>query len=239
MSCITANIIEQIRGLPVVSPPALSNEVSIISRREIEPLLAKARQVLMSYEEAMGCSATVLDRTGHIIRTPEYKKLMRFCEFCRKYWHYSPDYWKEPVYPCEKMRAFAKPRHTGETCIFSCPVGFVYWISPLYRNRRYAGALLAGQVLSIDRKEAVEKFQSYSKDRLAAEKFLQMLEGVPEKTHEEIHAMARLLGVCAEEVSDRGDTFYSLAGIKAREEDEEDDEEGLIGIMKKDRVSQA
>ena len=246
MNYMTANVVEQVRGLPVDSPLALSNEVSIISRREIEPLLAKARQILMSYEEAMGCSATVLDRTGHIIKTPEYNKLMRFCEFCRKHWHYSPDYWKEPVYPCEKMRAFAIPRHTEETCIFSCPVGFVYWISPLYRNRRYAGALLAGQVLSIKRQEAVEKFRNFSKDSIAAEKFLAMLEEVPEKTHEEIQAMARLLGVCAEEISEKGEIFSKVmnpiieGGIEGNIEDDFEDDDPMeqpIHRMKKSQPS--
>jgi AraC-like DNA-binding protein len=82
-------------------------------------------------------------------------------------------------------------------------VGFAYWCSPIYHNGRYTGALNAGQVLTCSRGEAVEKFRSQCKDTLAAEKFRKMLEGVQEKSHEEIQAMARLLGVCAEEISEK------------------------------------
>jgi AraC-like DNA-binding protein len=82
-------------------------------------------------------------------------------------------------------------------------VGFAYWCSPIYHNGRYTGALNAGQVLTCSREEAVEKFRSHCKDKLAAEKFRKMLEGVQEKSHKEIQAMARLLGVCAEEISEK------------------------------------
>ena len=65
--------------------PILGNEISIISRREIVPLLAKARQALTFYNEAVGCSSAVLDRTDHNISAPGCKSHMRFCSFCTKH----------------------------------------------------------------------------------------------------------------------------------------------------------
>jgi ligand-binding sensor protein len=150
--------------------PVPENEVNIINSREIEPLLSKARQVLMYYEKATGCSAVVVDKSGQAIKTHDYKKQMRFCDFCRKNFHNPLQIWKGNEYPCEKVHlaALAESRRTGRVHIYSCAAGFVYWTKPLYRNRRYAGALIAGQVLAGGREETVEKFSAVCKDRAAA-----------------------------------------------------------------------
>ena len=187
----------------------LDKEVSIISRREIEPLLVKARKILKFYDEALDCSAAVLDNNGFCLRTPEYKNQARFCEFCKK--HVCKSYlvpggeinWDGYEFPCETIHfdAQAESQRIDETYVYTCPVGFVYWTSPLYRNGRYIGALTAGQVLSCDQEAAAERLHALSKDKIAAEKFCGMIEDVPVKNHEEIQAMAWLLGACAEEIS--------------------------------------
>ena len=214
-------------------PPVLGTEVSIISRRELEPLLAKARQVLGVYDESVNCFSVVLDRTGNFLNTPEYKGQRRFCSFCKKYWHcLSPDFgglrlWKENEYPCTKIHAepMEESRRAGKTHVYTCVVGFIYWTSPLYRNGRYAGALLAGRVLSCSRKEAVERFRAVCGDSIAAEKFARMVEDVPVKTHEEIRALARLLGICAEEISGKGKDTGNIICRKTWQDKDYDEEE--------------
>jgi len=192
---------------------APDTSASIIGRREIEPLVAKARKILKFYHEAMDCSAAVLDRNGVCIRTPEYKHQMRFCDFCKEQYrktHSGPESAKnheKSDHPCKEIHfeAQAESRRMDETYIYACPVGFVYWTAPLYRKGHYAGALTAGQVLSYRRSEAVENFRVICKDREILEKFSKIVEEIPEKNHEEIQAMARLLGVCAAEISEKGE----------------------------------
>ena len=228
-------------GLPAV----LGNEVSIISRREIEPLLAKARQTLAFYTEATNCPSVVLDRTGNFINIPEYKDQQRFCIFCRNHWHsLTPGFggiriWNQNECPCARMhdKAYDNSRRIGKTYIFSCVVGFIYWTSPLYRNGRYAGALLAGQVLSCKREEAAEKFRAVCRDRIAAEKFAAMLKDVPEKTHSEIRAMAKLLGICAEEISVKGENLGNVINRKTWQEQDYEDEPEPVETRQKNKAS--
>jgi len=214
--------------IPVHSDDLLTvqdDEISIINRREIIPLHAKARQVLRHYDKAMGCPAIVLDRSGKVIKTsesagiqqnnasevcgssPAGEKQMRICEFCRKHFDNPSQIWKGNEFPCEKTHqaALAESRRTGEVYIYVCEAGFVYWISPLYRNRRYAGALKAGQVLSNGHNTALEKFRALCRDNNAVQIFSEMIKEVPEKTHEEIKAMAQMLGLCAKEISERSE----------------------------------
>jgi len=171
----------------------------------IEPLLTKTRLLLTHYDKVTALNSAVLDRSGNLIKITDFEKQLRFCELCRKYFHNPSRIWRGDEYPCEKIHldALAESRQTGKTHIYACTVGFAYWCSPIYHKGRYTGALNAGQVLTCSRDEAVEKFSSQCADRLAAEKFRKMLEGIQEKSHEEIQAMARLLGVCAEEISEK------------------------------------
>jgi AraC-like DNA-binding protein/ligand-binding sensor protein len=202
---------------------APGNEVNIINRREIEPLLAKARQLLEFYSQAMACSVSIQDRTGSDINA---NKQLCFCELCEK--------------PCKKVHADARAesRRREGVYIYTCEVGFVYWTCPLYQNGRYAGALTAGQVLPFGRKAVTDKFRALCKNKTAANKFEKMLEKVPEKSHEEIQAMARLLGVCAGKIPEKGENSGEIIRrIALSEGKTKEPKEQVMPSMQKSRYS--
>ena len=153
-------------------PSVLKNEINIIQRREIEPVLARARQLLEFYEEATDCEAAVFDRNGLVLKPPRYRNLTGYCELCRKHF-VDPSPGPDESNPCVQIHAdaMAESRRSGGVYVYSCSKGFIYWTSPLYRNKHYSGALTAGQA-------ALHK-----------------------KTQEQIKAMALLLGICAGEIS--------------------------------------
>ena len=68
--------------------------------------------------------------------------------------------------------ALLKSQHPGEALIYNCPLGNTYWTSPLFRKGRYTGALVAGKIPPN-----------------------------AEKNPEKIRAMARLLELCAADIS--------------------------------------
>ena len=189
------------------------NEKSLGGRRETEPLFAKAQQVISHYDEAMGCSTALLDGSGKIIKTPKFKKQMHICELCRKYLQnpipglLTTGLWEGSKLPCEKTHSdsVSESRRTDEPQIYACEAGFAFWTAPLYLNGRYAGSMTAGHVLFCGREEAMKKIQNACKDKIAAEKFNRLLEDVEEKNHGEIQSMARLLGVCAKEISKKAE----------------------------------
>jgi len=187
--------------------------MGIGGKMSIEHLHTKARQMLAHYCRALDCSAVVLNTTGQVVKTNETKGRMRFCELCRKHCKknstvlFCDGVWKDS--PCEKLHinALAESRNIDSPYIYSCPLGFAYWTSPLYRNEHYAGAVTAGHVLLCNSSEAVKKFYTLSKDKNAAEKLSRMLEEIPEKNQSEIQAMALLLGICANEISEKGKDY--------------------------------
>ncbi|MCL2380060.1 MAG: PocR ligand-binding domain-containing protein [Treponema sp.] len=179
-------------------PPAAEGETSIIGRREIMPLLAKAGQALKHYDSAMGCLAAIIDSSGRAIH-----KQTPVCEFCVKNTHEPLRVCQESECPCHDVHqeALDESRRTGGVYVYSCAAGFVFWTSPLYRNGRYAGAMTAGQVILGGRGMALERFRGLCNNKDAVQMFSAMIKDMPEKSHEEVKAMAEMLGLCAGEIS--------------------------------------
>ncbi|GHV36739.1 hypothetical protein AGMMS49546_02660 [Spirochaetia bacterium] len=208
---------------------------SLIQRREIEPLLLKAGRILKSYAEAAGCAVSVLDQNGHSIRTeftaenksrgslPEDgTKTLFFSELCKK--HCAAIRAKDAggiacdEYPCTGMRidAAGESHRLGGAYIYRCPLGFVFWTSPIYSGGRSAGTLVAGGVIGTDRQEMGEKIYALYKEEITMDQINKHLAEIPERSYEDIKALAQMMLICAEQISlgnaDHSDTPADLNG---------------------------
>jgi AraC-like DNA-binding protein/ligand-binding sensor protein len=186
-------------------------QTNIINRREIEPLLLKARQIVKSYEQAAGCVVVVLDQTENSVEIPDYENTFFFCKFCKKHHQNKPPS-GEPFFPCGKMHleGIAEAQRIGGAYIYICDMGFTYWTSIVYSGGRCVGALIAGKFLAIEREQAVEKIQSFSGGSISAEEARGYLADIPEKSREEISALAKLLQICAERISDSTEDYREV-----------------------------
>jgi AraC-like DNA-binding protein/ligand-binding sensor protein len=171
----------------------------IIKRREIAPLQAKARNILQHYENATGCTTAVLDQSGHSVEALETQEF--FCRICKKY-ACSGKSWKSDEYPCTQMHidGINKARHTMGSYIYMCRLGFSYWISPFLANGCSAGSFIAGRVLGIERQKVIERIQSISGGEISEAQAREYLKDIPEKSPEDIKAMAQILLVCAVQI---------------------------------------
>jgi AraC-like DNA-binding protein/ligand-binding sensor protein len=193
------------------------NATTIILRREIEPLLLKAREVIRSYEKAVNVTVSVLDKAGHSIPGETAFFSEYFCSLCKQY---SPDTgreWAEKEYPCAQIHAdsIARAQHSGGGYIYTCDLGFAYWVCSLVSGGHLAGALIAGLVLSISREEAARRISKKSEGKISLRAAEMLLEGVEEKTVDEIKAMARLLLICAGQITRRSETFHETLKRRA------------------------
>jgi YesN/AraC family two-component response regulator len=81
-----------------------------------------------------------------------------------------------------------------------CRLGFSYWISPFLANGCSAGSFIAGRVLGIERREAVERIRTVSGGKISEAQAREYLKDIPEKSLEDIKAMAQILLVCAAQI---------------------------------------
>jgi AraC-like DNA-binding protein/ligand-binding sensor protein len=199
------------------------NKSNIIIRREITPLLLKAREALLSYEKAVNVTVSVLDKSGHTI--PEFSGAAYclsefFCSLCRRYATETDRTWADDEYPCTQIHidSIARAQRSGGMYVYTCDLGFAYWVCPLSSGGRLAGALIAGLVLGIHRQEAAERIVRMSRGQINREEAALLLEDAPEKTGEEIKAMAQLLLTCTEQISRGTETYHMKLKRRAEQQ---------------------
>jgi AraC-like DNA-binding protein/ligand-binding sensor protein len=177
---------------------------TIINKRDIEPLLRKAWEIIRSYEQATGSIVSILGRNGHSAQYGEHKSTIFFCSLCRRFYPNPGRQWGKDEYPCSCVhsKSIGAARRMG-TYIYMCDMGFVYWISPIFSGGRFAGSLIAGRILGIERNRAVENIYRLCRGTIPENRVEKYLSGIPERTFEEIKAQAQLLLVCAKRISGR------------------------------------
>jgi AraC-like DNA-binding protein/ligand-binding sensor protein len=176
---------------------------SIISRREIEPLLLKAAEVLKSYENATNTVVSILDKNGRAVGETHYDRMLPHCAVCKQY-RFKPDLpLKDEEDSCSRMHinGINAAQRAGGAYIYMCDLGFMFWTSPIFSSGRFLGALVAGGVLGIEKEKTLEKFCAMTSDEVSIEDAEKLLADVPEQSYEEIKALAQILLLCAEQVS--------------------------------------
>jgi AraC-like DNA-binding protein/ligand-binding sensor protein len=206
-----------------VNPPALRSWMgvsteSIIQRREFDPLLAKALELLKSYEKATDCPVSVLGPNFQTIEESKHPKAMLFCTLCKKYCPDSHKRWTAGEYPCTGMhlKAIEESQRRGGSYIYTCKMGFIFWTSPIYSGQRFAGALMSSGIIAINHAEAVENVYRLCRKTISKKEVKNYLENIPQKTYEGVKALAQMMLHCAELLSSGSEE--SMEPIKRRAE---------------------
>jgi YesN/AraC family two-component response regulator len=80
----------------------------------------------------------------------------------------------------------------------------VFWTSPFYSGERFAGALLSGGVLVMEKQQAVENIMQNCGDGICREEIEVFLINIPEKNRSEVKALAQMMLMCADQISGIG-----------------------------------
>ncbi|MDR0376216.1 MAG: helix-turn-helix domain-containing protein [Spirochaetaceae bacterium] len=189
------------------------------SRREIEPLLLKAEEMLKSYESATNTMVSILDKTGQPVGGIQYDRMLPLCAVCKQY-RVKPNHAANcEEYPCTRMHinGIGTAQKTGGVYIYMCEIGFMFWTSPLFSNGRSLGALIAGGILGVEKEKAVENIRAMSNGNVPREGAEKLLAGVREHSREKIKALSQVLLLCAEQAS-RGSESYNETVVRRAEQ---------------------
>ena len=177
---------------------------NVIQRRDVNPLLFKACEVVKYYEKAANCIVSVLGPDCKSVKDSRHPKAMLFCTLCKRFQNNSQKELSSGEYPCTGMHrnAINEARRLGGSYIYTCPVGFIFWTSPIYSGERFAGALMSGGILAVDHQQAEEKIFNICGGEVPHGEIEQYLKDIPEKNCREVKALAQMMLICAEQISD-------------------------------------
>jgi len=175
---------------------------SVIQRRDLEPLWHKATKVARLYEKAVNCVTSVVGADGVSVQLSPHPKAALFCSICKRY-NANSHKLALDEYPCSATHrdAIQEARKLGGSYIYTCPLGFIFWTSPFFCGERFAGALISCGVLAGEKQKIAENIYSVSKGEIFRSKISSYLEDIPERSIGEIQSLARILQLCAEQIS--------------------------------------
>ncbi|MDR1863119.1 MAG: helix-turn-helix domain-containing protein [Treponema sp.] len=178
-------------------------DTNIIVRREIEPVLLKACEVIGSYEQATGSIISVLDEKCGVVEKSRHPRDRYFCGICKKYYPDPGRQWGQEETPCTKMHldAIASSRELGGAYIYVCPMGFTFWTSPVYSGERLAGCFISSGILAVKHQQVEENFSVISRGKIFLPEIRNALADIPLKNYEEVKILARMMLICAEHIS--------------------------------------
>jgi AraC-like DNA-binding protein/ligand-binding sensor protein len=188
-----------------------------------KPILLNACRLVSEYAKATGAITCVLDNDCFPI--PETFDAIsggnNICRYCLKYRGSGPE--EAAVFrdlPCGliHINAVKKSQYFGGSYIYMCDLGFMFWISPLYANERFIGALLGTGFLSVDVEEAAAALSMMSGGEAPVEEFKEYLSGFPRGNPERIKALAELLMICAENVSIGERSYHEILKRRAEQQ---------------------
>jgi len=132
-------------------------KTSIQNNDRTNPILLSARAIVKEYAKATGTRISIHDHNYEPIREAldDHEELLdelfnyeSFCLLCMRNQDHSPA--KNNLVPsaniCREfhINAIKEGQRLGTAYTYACPLGFIFWTSPIFLNGRFAGALLGG-----------------------------------------------------------------------------------------------
>ena len=178
------------------------SKTSIIQRRELDPLRSKAGEIVRHYEKAANCITSVMGADCISVEYSNNPKSVLFCSLCKRYKQCTRKL-ESYEYPCTDMHldATKEARKRGGLYVYTCPVGFFFWVSPFFSGERFAGAMVSSGCLAVDTQQAQDTLFEICKGEIPRTEIAQYLDGIPQKNNDEVEALAHVMQLCAEKVS--------------------------------------
>jgi AraC-like DNA-binding protein len=192
----------------------------MLKNEKTNPLLVKACSMLLNYAKATGSMICVHDDSGRVV--PEiYKEAFSERNMCldcsRRQGNPAPEELAVPFpSPCDVMHlsAIKESYRYGGCYTYRCPLGFMFWTSPIYSQNSFVGALLGSGF----RDETYSSIRHPDGEPVTESEFLDKLQSFPLAKPEKVKALAELLLICAESLSSGNEHYYDTIKRRARQQ---------------------
>ncbi|HCC37585.1 MAG TPA: AraC family transcriptional regulator [Treponema sp.] len=125
--------------------------------------------------------------------------------------------------PCHEMHvsAIKESNRSGGKYLYACEAGLVFWISPMFNESRFSGALRGAGYICSD---------FLPENRETTEQFLECLQKIPRENWEKIKSLAEMMHFCAASLSPGNEDYHEII---QRRIDQQKNIAGKIDELKK------
>jgi len=111
----------------------------------------------------------------------------------------------------------------GGSHIYQCDLGLVFWISPIYTDGSFSGAIRGSGFLQEEKKD-VDFFQNAHNTQIVSnekttEEIKERMESFPKADDEKIQSLAEMMQICAESLSSGSEDYHEILRRRAEQQE--------------------
>ena len=119
---------------------------------------------------------------------------------------------------CREMHinAMRETARCGKPCIYQCELGLLFWVSPIFREGKFSGALRGSGYVSdsVDSSTPPQK----GNGAIPEEEFARRVAALPSGDREKIESLAEMLQLCAESLSSGRENYHELLRLRSEQQ---------------------
>jgi AraC-like DNA-binding protein/ligand-binding sensor protein len=198
-----------------------------IQQNDNNSLKGKAEKIMYDYNQATGSGICIYD-SDYKPQFPEHfgteccpeKKI---CPYCPKFRQYKD---KNDEYPCHKMHtnAIREASNKGKCHVYQCDQGLLFWISPIYTDGVFSGAVRGSGFLT-ENKKSVDIFLNNDNtfvvcnEKVSNNEFKDRVNSFPGADEEKVQSLAEMMQLCAESLSSGSEDYHETIKRRAQQQE--------------------
>jgi len=182
-----------------------------------DKLIEKAQRIMTDYNHATGSCICLYDsayrpqQLGSI--GMECSPEVKICQYCKKN-------------PCSEMHtnAIKEASRKGGFYIYHCPLGLLFWTSPIYTEGTFSGAIRGSGFLTENKKpidillNANDTFVMCNSE-IPNEEFKERVKSLPQADGEKTQSLAEMMQLCAESLSSGSEEYHEMINRRALQQE--------------------
>jgi AraC-like DNA-binding protein/ligand-binding sensor protein len=196
--------------------------------------MEKAEKILLGYNQATGSCIGIYD-SGYKPQFPgrcgiECGPEVKICPYCKNS-KAEGNGDRKNAFPCHDMHvgAIKEANKKGGSHIYQCPLGLLFWTSPIYTDGSFSGAIRGSGFLpegaKIEEQKTVDFFQNANdtfvmcNNEISKEEFKERVNSLPGADGEKIQSLAEMMQLCAESLSSGSEDYHEIIRRRAQQQE--------------------
>ena len=195
-----------------------------ITRNYGSKLIDKAVKMMLDFNHATGSSICIYDSSykplfPETAGNPCPEKVI--CPYCVKS---QGD--RQDTFPCHELHknAINEANKKGGSHIYECPLGLLFWTSPIYTEGSFSGALRGSGYLS-DSQKTVDIFSNSNdtfvmcNNEISQEEFKERVNSFSGADGEKVQSLSEMMQLCAESLSSGSEDYHEILRRRAEQQE--------------------
>ena len=177
------------------------------NRNYHNPGYAREQKVVSLYTQATGSNVQVFDENFRPCEADSESGVEQsVCLYCTGGAH------------CREVHinAMRESSRCGKPYIYQCELGLLFWVSPIFSEGKFSGALRGSGYISGSVNNATPSQKGNG--AIPAEEFARRIAALPSCDAEKIHSLAEMLQLCAESLSTGRENHHELLRLRSEQQ---------------------